>query len=150
MEDANDIYQLVFHPSPTLKEKLVEEIHWIDDEHKAIAEKMIRTMYAKKGCGLSTPQVGLKFRMIVYDAGQGAKVMFNPFITNRLPKKERAGEGCLSFPKLAVPVQRFKTILVRYRGLDNIVREEQFSDFEARIIQHEIDHLDGIVFLQRK
>ena len=47
MEDANDTYQLVFHPSAGLKEKLVEEIHWIDDEHKAIAEKMIRTMSAR-------------------------------------------------------------------------------------------------------
>lgn len=148
--ENDDIFKLVLHPSPTLREKLVEEIHWIEDEHRAIAEKMIRTMYAKKGVGLSTPQVGLKIRLIVYDAGEGPKVMFNPFITNKLPKKERAGEGCLSFPKLAVPVQRFKTILVRYRGLDNIVREEQFSDYEARIIQHEIDHLDGIVFLQRK
>ena len=149
MEDA-EIYKLVFHPSPALKEKLTEETHNILDEHKTIAEKMLRTMYASKGCGLSAPQVGLKLRVIVYDAGEGPKVMFNPFITNKLPKKERGGEGCLSFPKLRVPVQRFKTIAVRYRGLDNIVREEQFSDFEARIIQHEIDHLNGVVFLQRK
>lgn len=149
MENA-DTYKLVYHPSPSLREKLTEEVHDITEEYKAVAEKMIRTMYASKGCGLSTPQVGLKIRLIVYDAGEGPKVMFNPFITNKLPKKERGGEGCLSFPKLSVPVQRFKTILVRYRGLDNIVREEQFSDFEARIIQHEIDHLNGIVFLQRK
>lgn len=148
--ENDDIFNLVLYPSSTLKEKLTEEIHWIEDEHRQIAEKMVRTMYASKGCGLSTPQVGLKFRLIVYDAGQGPKIMFNPCITNRLPKKERGGEGCLSFPKLRVPVQRSKTISVRYRDVNNIVHEEQFYDWEARIIQHEIDHLDGIVFLQRK
>ena len=148
--ENDEVYKLVLHPNASLKEKLSEEVHWVTDEHRAIAQKMLRTMYAKKGCGLSTPQVGLKIRLIVYDAGEGPKVMFNPFITNRLPKKERAGEGCLSFPKLGIFVQRFKTILVRYRDLENVVREEQFSDFEARIIQHEIDHLSGITFLQRK
>lgn len=149
MESA-DIYPILTFTNPVLKEKLVEEVLWVTDEHKAIAEKMLRTMYAKRGCGLSTPQVGLKIRLIVYDAGEGPKVMFNPFITNKLPDKARAGEGCLSFPKLIVPVQRFKSILVRYRGLDNIVREENFENFEARIIQHELDHLEGILFLQRK
>jgi peptide deformylase len=148
--ENDSTYKLVLHPSPVLKQKLTEEVHHITEEHKAIAEKMLRTMYASKGCGLSTPQVGLNIRLIVYDAGNGPKVMFNPFITNRLPKKERSGEGCLSFPKLRVITQRFTTISVRYRDLESIVREEQFSDFEARIIQHEIDHLEGITFMQRK
>ena len=97
--ENDEVYKLILHPNALLKEKLSEEVHWVTDEHRAIAQKMLRTMYAKKGCGLSTPQVGLKIRLIVYDAGEGPKVMFNPFITNRLPKKERAGEGCLSFPK---------------------------------------------------
>lgn len=147
--EHDDVYKLVFHPDPRLSKKLDQEIHWITDEHKAIAEKMLRTMYKSRGVGLSTPQVGLELRLIVLDDGTGPLVMFNPFVTNKLPKLKGGLEGCLSFPKLNKMVKRHETILVRYRGVDNIVREEQFSDLTARIILHEIDHLNGITFLKR-
>jgi peptide deformylase len=147
--EQSDVYKLVLHPDPRLKKKLTEEVHWITDEHKAIAEKMLRTMYQSKGVGLSTPQVGLEIRLIVLDDGTGPLVMFNPFVTNKLPKTKGGLEGCLSFPKLYKHVKRYETIAVRYRGLDNVVREEQFSGLQARIILHEIDHLNGLTFLER-
>jgi peptide deformylase len=150
MENDNSVYKILYHPNSFLKQKLTREVHNIQSEEKEFAAKMLRTMYAASGVGLSANQVGLDIRLIVYDAGEGERVMFNPFITKREPKKVKAGEGCLSFPKLYIPIQRSETILVRYRNLDNIVCEEVFSGLEARIIQHEIDHLDGKVFTERK
>lgn len=147
--EQDSVYSLVLYPDPRLKKKLTEEVHWVAEEHKAIAEKMLRTMYKNKGVGLSAPQVGLDIRVIVLDAGTGPLVMFNPFVTSKLPKTKGGLEGCLSFPKLYKHVKRPESIVVRYRGLDNVVREEPFSGLEARIILHEIDHLNGLTFLER-
>jgi peptide deformylase len=145
MENDDSTYKLVYYPNPALKEKLTEEVHWVTDEHRAVAQKMLRTMYASKGIGLSAPQVGLKIRLLVFDTGSGPTIMFNPFVTNWLPNKETSHEGCLSFPKLVKLVERKSTILVRYRDENNIVHENQFDGLEARVVQHELDHLNGIV-----
>ncbi|OQW47362.1 MAG: hypothetical protein A4S09_05040 [Proteobacteria bacterium SG_bin7] len=143
--ENDDVFKLVLHPNPSLREKLIEEVHWVTDEHRAIAQKMLRTMYKSRGIGLSAPQVGLTLRLIVVDIGNNPLIMFNPFITQWLPKKEISPEGCLSFPKLHKLVERKKSILVRYRDENNIVHELQFDDLEARVIQHEIDHLNGVL-----
>jgi peptide deformylase len=147
--EQNDIYNLVLHPDPRLEKRLTEEVRWVTDEHRAIAEKMLRTMYQNKGVGLSAPQVGLEIRLIVLDPGIGPLVMFNPFVTNKFSEMRYGIEGCLSFPKLYRYVKRYETIIVRYRSLNNVVREEEFSGLQARIILHEIDHLNGVTFLER-
>lgn len=145
-----DLFPILVHPNAYLKTKLEKEVETVTDEYKAIAQKMLKTMRVRKGCGLSATQVGLDFRLIVYDAGQGSRIMFNPKIKAAEPAIDKSSEGCLSFPKLKISVKRHETIVVEYLGEDNLPRIEEFTGWEARIIQHEIDHLNGITFLQRK
>jgi peptide deformylase len=145
MED--DIYKLIYYPDDKLRVKFTydNEVRHVTAEHLQIVDKLIRTMQTQQGIGISAPQVGLSISLIAIDDGSGPLAMFNPFITEWLPNKKVAQEGCLSFPKLIKLVERKTSILVRYRDKTNVVQLRQFDGLAARIIQHEIDHLNGIL-----
>ena len=151
---AMALREVLQFPDPRLK-RVSEPIEKIDDEIRALAADMLEVMYDEPGIGLAAPQVGESIRLIVVDTGwteEGAErdplVLVNPEIL------EREGtitwtEGCLSVPDLQADVERAQR--VRIRGLDLDGREvvEEAEDLRAVCFQHEIDHLDGILFIDR-
>ena len=146
------VLQLKYMGDPVLRKKAVE-IEEVDDEIRQLAVDMIETMYTNDGVGLAAPQVGVGKRMIVYDnvlAGYhiDPQVLINPEIIER-EGACRGEEGCLSIPEIKDMVERAERIVVT--GLDRDGNEVEFeaTDLTARIIQHEIDHLEGILFVDR-
>ena len=136
--------------------KKSKEVDVIDDKIKQLAQDMLDTMYKSDGIGLAACQVGMLKRMIVYDISyideEGKKeghVLINPKITSRSKTMVEVEEGCLSFPDVYKNVLRHEKITVEYTELDGKKKKINAKDMEAIVLQHEIDHLDGIVFLDR-
>ena len=121
----------------------------IKAETRALIEKMMKTMKAARGLGLAAPQVGASHRIIVYNAGEGVRALINPVILASKGEQIEPLEGCLSIPGLQGQVTRFAEI--RVRGYDQRGKPvtRNAKELEARVIQHEIDHLDGILFYER-
>lgn len=129
-----------------------EEIDTIDDELRALARDMFDTMYAEEGVGLAGPQVGVGRRIIVVDPredGIEPRALINPEIVAETEEMERAEEGCLSIPGLRELVDRCAGVVVEAVDLDGEPVRLEADGLLARILQHEIDHLDGILFLDR-
>ncbi|MDW4497323.1 peptide deformylase [Sulfitobacter sp. D35] len=131
-----------------------EPIARVDAAVRKLAEDMLETMYAAPGRGLAGPQVGVLRRIFVMDAGwkEGAPaplVFVNPVVTALGKSRVRGSEGCLSIPGLMVEVERFERVRVDWTDLDGAARSREFDGFEAICVQHEADHLDGIVTLNR-
>ncbi|RMG42576.1 MAG: peptide deformylase [Acidobacteria bacterium] len=143
---------VVVYPHPALS-KRAEEVRAFDEELARLAADMIETMHANSGVGLAANQVGVLVRLMVVDlsAGEdpdGARVFVNPEILEA--EGEQSGEeGCLSFPGLFEIVTRPAKIRYRACDLRGNPFEGEAEGFLARAICHEIDHLDGIVFLKR-
>jgi len=116
---------------------------------------MFLVMYATKGVGLAAPQVGINKRLMVYnDTGDPKKwmsetVMVNPKIVEFSSATDIEEEGCLSFPDMSGDVQRSKWIKVEAQNLKGKKIKKKFKGWEARIFQHEYDHLDGTVYIDR-
>ncbi len=143
---------------PVLK-KVAEEI---DEEYPGLddlIENMFETMYASDGVGLAAPQVNLSIRLFVIDAtpyGEQApelkdfkKVFINPYIIEETGKDEIMDEGCLSIPNIREDVQRKYRIRIEYYDENWQFRDETYEGIAARIIQHEYDHLEGVLFVDR-
>ena len=114
-----------------------------------LAANMFETMYAFEGVGLAAPQVGLTKRLFVLHEPEGQKMcLVNPEILER-EGEESGQEGCLSLPEIYIHVPRATRIAVRAQNIEGETLEFEARDFLARIIQHELDHLDGIIFLDR-
>ncbi|HHV62649.1 MAG TPA: peptide deformylase [Firmicutes bacterium] len=120
----------------------------ITREMDALIENMLETMYAAEGVGLAAPQVGIGCRAIVVDVGQGPVALFNPEIIHATGSVTER-EGCLSIPGVFGMVPRAERVLVR--GLDRHGEETRIeaSGLFSRALQHEIDHLDGILFIDK-
>lgn len=149
------VLKLVYSGNELLKQKS-EEIKEVNEEIKNIASDMLDTMYKFDGIGLAAVQVEMLKRMITYDVTyieEGKKkrpvVMINPKITWASKTKVIVEEGCLSFPEVFKNVERYEKIKVEYIGLDGKKRIKSVKGMEAIVIQHETDHLDGVVFLDR-
>lgn len=149
-------FDVKFLGEPVLRQKAVElpvtaGSPLPDDVQKLIAD-MFETMYAEEGIGLAAPQIGQGVRVIVVDPNEEGEKPFalvNPRIVSFSEDLDRAEEGCLSLPGLREVVERPAGVVVE--GLDrdgNPVRIEA-EDLVARILQHEVDHLDGILFIDR-
>ena len=133
---------------PVLKSRASEVVN-IDGSLARLVDDMVETMYAAPGTGLAAPQVGVQKRLFVYDLheGAGAKTLINPVISESRGEWEYE-EGCLSVPGLYFPIVRPKEIhLVGYDLEGNEVSIEA-DEFEARVFQHELDHLDGRLLLE--
>ncbi len=135
------------YPDPVLRER-ASEVDVVDDAVRKLARDMEETMRAAPGIGLAAPQVGVQRRVLVYDIGEELHVLVNPQILDRRGE-ETDEEGCLSIPELVYPVSR--ALEVRVQGLDADGQRVEYEaeDLEARVIQHEIDHLDGLLFIDR-
>lgn len=129
------------YPDPTLRKKSVD-IGAVGEEERILIARMAEAMRANGGIGLAAPQVGVAKRIIVVDAGEGFFTMINPEIT----KKNGVSlfeEGCLSLPGKLVRVERPEKISALFTDENNNRNEKSFSGMTAKVIQHEIDHLDG-------
>jgi peptide deformylase len=143
---------IVYFPDPRLKQKSAP-IEAVTDEVRALASAMFETMYHEEGIGLAAVQVGVLKRLLVADVEwkkEGEKgtqyALINPEIITEDDEKNVYKEGCLSFPDQFADVTRPKTVRVRYLDLQGNSKEEEFTGLLATCIQHEIDHLNGIVF----
>jgi len=132
---------------PVLKQRAAE-ITDVDGKLAKLVDDMIETMYAAPGAGLAAPQVGVQKRLFVYDAGDGPKCVINPTITEAEGEWEYE-EGCLSVPGLYWPIVRPKVVHLVGYDLDGNEINVEADEFEARVFQHELDHLDGTLLLER-
>lgn len=147
------------YPHPALRaeneEIPTEELTGPGSELSKLAKEMFLVMYATQGVGLAAPQVGINKRLMVYnDTGDSKKwmketVMINPKIVEFSEAKDVADEGCLSFPEMGGAVERSKWIKVEALNLKGKKMKKKFKGWEARIFQHEYDHLDGTVYIDR-
>ena len=134
---------------PVLRQRAAE-VTEVDGRLARLVEDMIETMYEAPGVGLAAPQVGVQKRLFVYDLhdDEGAKVVINPVLTGG-DGEWVYDEGCLSVPGLFWPIVRPKTIHLTGVDLDGNEISIEADEFEARVFQHEVDHLDGTLLIER-
>jgi peptide deformylase len=160
------ILPIIAYGDPLLK-KESEEITADYPSLDLLVENMFETMYQAKGVGLAAPQVGLNIRLFIVDGAPFAdeegdepdpravgmetfkKVFMNPVIEEESGEVWAFQEGCLSIPKIRENVHRKSDILLSYYDEKWVFHEERFSGYAARIIQHEYDHIEGILFTDR-
>jgi len=116
----------------------------IDDTIRNLCASMIDTMIKSGGIGLAANQVGILKRIIVVSDESDIKVFINPEITYFSEQKVSLDEGCLSIPETFLAIIRSENIIVKYRDLNGKPRMERYFGLTSRVIQHEVDHLDGI------
>lgn len=133
---------------PVLRQ-VATPVREITADIKRIIADMTETMWHQVGIGLAAPQVGLPHRILVMDDGNGgAQALINPVIESR-SGTIREEEGCLSLPGVFGVVERSKTITVRAMDADGKPVSLEATGLKARIVQHELDHLDGVLFIDR-
>jgi len=142
------------YPHPQLRAPNAE-VSTFDDELRDLSRRMFRMMYASKGVGLAAPQVGVNKRLLVFNPeGDERKmsaecVLVNPTIVERAEGTELDDEGCLSFPGFGAKVTRAKWVKVKALNLKGKPFTKKYAGWEARIFQHEYDHLDGTLYVDR-
>ncbi len=144
-----NILPLVFNPDPRLRE--------VSREIKAeeipallpLIEDMKLTMIEDKGIGLAAPQIGQNIRLIIVSTKDQNVAMINPVLTKRSLRQEWGEEGCLSIPKVFGDVKRYKSLRCAFIDQNGVERMIEAEGLMARVIQHEIDHLDGILFIDK-
>ena len=143
---------ILIHPDPRLK-KLCDPVPDISDELRKLADDMLETMYDAPGIGLAAPQVGVGRRLIVLDCEKddGAPprplVMFNPEVVAASDEQSVYEEGCLSIPDHYAEITRPEAVDVAWIDRDGHERVETFDGLWATCVQHEIDHLNGRLFI---
>ncbi|KYH32534.1 peptide deformylase [Neomoorella mulderi] len=141
------IHQILIHPDPILREKS-QPVKKITPNIWKLLDNLADTMYDAPGVGLAAPQIGVLKRVIVVDVGEGLIELVNPEII-AARGKDVGPEGCLSVPGAQGEVPRAAVVTVR--GLDRHGREREIKaeGLLARALQHEIDHLDGVLFIDK-
>ena len=152
------ILPIYLYGQPVLR-KEAEDVPREYPELKQLIDNMFETLVQAEGCGLAAPQVGLGLRLFVVDGTELAedypecanfkKVFINPEMVERSEEKITYSEGCLSLPGISENVIRPQKIRIRYYDENWQEHEDELSGFDARIVQHEYDHLEGNVFTDR-
>ncbi len=143
---------IIIHPDPRLK-KLCAPVPDLSDDLRALADDMLETMYDAPGIGLAAPQVGVLQRLIVLDCvkaeGEAPRplIMFNPEITASSDTLSTYEEGCLSIPEQYGDVTRPAEVSIKWIDRDGNEQSEDFAGLWATCVQHEIDHLNGKLFI---
>jgi len=145
------ILPILTAPDPRLKGRAAP-VERVDDEIRRLMDDMLETMYLAPGIGLAAPQVGVSKRVIVIDVARDGEPpnplkLVNPEILWVSDEDVKYEEGCLSVPDQYAEVARPGDVRIRYLDQQNEIREMTASGFLATVIQHEIDHLDGILFI---
>ena len=138
--------QIVKLGAGSLREKSVP-VEAVTDEIRKLAAEMLELMYKADGVGLAAPQVGKNIRMFVADDGSGPGVFINPQITGTAQELADFEEGCLSVPGVYEKVTRPACVRIQAQDENGRRRVVQAEGFLARILQHEYDHLDGVLFI---
>lgn len=147
------IRPILLHPDPRLK-AVARPVSQIDEGVRRLARDLLETMYDAPGIGLAAPQVGVMSRLVAMDCAKGDEeprplVLVNPEVTWSSEELAPFEEGCLSIPEHFAEVTRPAEVEVRWTGLDGEAQAERFSGLWAVCVQHEIDHLDGRLFIDR-
>lgn len=142
---------IVIHPNKILRNKSINiDIKNLGSKKfKELYLDMERIMLEKDGVGLAAPQVGKNIRLCVINTKQGILKMVNPLIIKKSWAKEWSEEGCLSIPNIFGKVRRHKKITCRFYDENKKIINLTVDSLMARVIQHEIDHLDGILFVDK-
>ncbi len=137
---------------PVLKEKS-REVKEISEALQKLIENMAETLYDAPGVGLAANQVGVTDRVFVFDVGEGLRVCINPKVTfpddEMTEGNEEDLEGCLSLPGIDLPIPRHVRLRLEYQDEKGEAHSLEAEGLLARVIQHETDHLDGVVILDR-
>ncbi len=149
---SRPLLQIVPYPHPTLRH-VSKPLRRVDAELREIVREMFQLMYASNGVGLAANQVDLPFRLFIVnlmaDPKKGEELVFiNPVITKRKGLAE-AEEGCLSLPSLYADVKRPQSVTISAYDLDGKEIRRELTGLFARVVQHELDHLDGVLFIDR-
>ena len=131
---------------PVLRERAAEVVAF-DRGLRKLAKRMIRIMHDAPGVGLAAPQVGVLERLLVYDVDEDPQVLVNPVLDEFSEETEESDEGCLSVPGITMPVERSLSVHVRAQDSFGEPLEFVAEGLKARVIQHEFDHLNGILFV---
>ncbi|MEX0338513.1 MAG: peptide deformylase [Arenibacterium sp.] len=143
---------IILHPDPRLK-KHCAPVDDLTDDLRALSDQMLKTMYAAPGIGLAAPQVGVLSRLIVLDCvkedGEAPRplIMFNPEIISSSDEVSVYEEGCLSIPEQYAEVTRPSAVEVQWMDQNGKAQSETFDGLWATCVQHEIDHLNGRLFI---
>ena len=151
MSEEVDQLQILSYPTPVLRAR-AKTIESIDDWIRAVAQRMIQLMHEAPGIGLAAPQVGLALRMFVANATgelQDDLIVINPVLSDLSKDSEEREEGCLSLPDVNGSIRRPRAITVDAFGPNGEPFRCRAEDLLARIFQHENDHLDGILIIDR-
>jgi len=147
-------FRLTLYPDPVLR-KVAAPVEAFDEELRDTVAAMFELMYRSKGVGLAAPQVGLNRRILVAnpsgerDQKDEELVLVNATILDRWGSVTSYEEGCLSFPEIYAEVKRPESCRVRAFGVDGQAFEREFDGFTSRVIQHEYDHLEGVLLVDR-
>lgn len=144
------LLNLVIFPDERLRQKCTD-ITEFDDKLKTLVEDMFDTMYQEDGIGLAAPQIGLSKRLVVIDVPvdeleHKKLALINPKIISK-ENEIASEEGCLSVPEYRAEVTRYNNITFTYQDVEGVVHTEEASDLFAICVQHELDHLDGKLFI---
>ena len=145
------LLSIITAPDPRLKVKC-KPVERVDRQVRQLMDDLLETMYAAPGIGLAAPQVGVRKRVLVVDAAKDAEKpaplrMANPEILWTSEERVSYEEGCLSLPDQYAPVERPARCRVRYLDENDELREREIEGMLATCVQHEIDHLDGVLFV---
>ncbi|MGJ8587260.1 MAG: peptide deformylase [Yoonia sp.] len=144
--------KILIHPDPRLK-KVATPVASVNDELRRLADDMLETMYDAPGIGLAAPQIAVMDRMLVMDCAKEddatpePMVLINPEVVWTSEERNVYEEGCLSIPEQYAEVERPAEVEVSWMDLDGKTRRERFDGLWATCVQHEIDHLDGKLFI---
>lgn len=138
--------EILKYPNPQLRRK-AEPIEQVDDEIRQLIDDMIDTMYDDDGVGLAATQVGVIKQLIVLDVGEGPVAYLNPEIIGTGEETAPMEEGCLSVPGVRIDITRPTEITVKVMDVDNQAKTIEASGMLARVLQHEIDHLNGLLII---
>lgn len=146
------VREVLVYPDPTLKQK-AKPVGLVDDATRELIRDMAETMYAEEGIGLAAPQIGVLKRIIVIDTsprqeGEKLRVFVNPELVSA-EGRTRYTEGCLSIPGEAEEIERFSKVIVRALNEEGDMFELEAEGLLAIALQHEMDHLDGVLFVDR-
>jgi peptide deformylase len=136
------------YPDPILR-KRASEIGEITPEIRKLAEDMAETMLKEDGVGLAGPQVGISKKIIAVQTESGPSVFINPKITKKYGEKVSTEEGCLSLPGIWLKIKRSEGVEIEAIDLDGKKLNIKAEGFQARVFQHEIDHLNGVLIIDR-
>jgi peptide deformylase len=140
---------ILTHPNPALRVKATDVDPKADTELESLVKTMAQAMYDAPGIGIAAPQVGVLKRVIAFDLDEGLIALCNPVIVSASEETDIEEEGCLSLPGITVPIARSVSVVCEALNLKGEPVRIEATELAARMLQHETDHLDGLLIIDR-